>query len=80
VGWTHDSPGHCWWFNRFDESFHHGQNIVENFRSIESKNGIVEATKVHHFAHRYAKAKEGVKDRIVYHSAILVEWSHGKHR
>ena len=39
----------------------------------------MEATVVSHFAHRYAKAKEGVKDRIVYHSAILVEWSHGKH-
>mmetsp|Transcript_27353 Transcript_27353/g.51868 ORF Transcript_27353/g.51868 Transcript_27353/m.51868 type:complete len:505 (+) Transcript_27353:196-1710(+) len=78
-GWSADSPGHVWWFHPSDETFFHGKNIIDNFRSLEAKEGVVEATVVSHFAHRYAKAKEGVKDRIVYHSAILVEWSHGKH-
>ncbi|GMH80941.1 hypothetical protein TL16_g08759 [Triparma laevis f. inornata] len=78
-GWTPDSPGHVWWFNQFNETCFHGKNIIDNFRSLEAKEGIIEATQVHHFAHRYAKAKEGVKDRVVYHSAILLEWSHAKH-
>lgn len=40
----------------------------------------VTATHVHLFSHRYARGKpEGTKDQLTYHSAILIEWSHGKH-
>lgn len=31
----------------------------------------------HVFAHRYAKAREGVKDRLTYHAAVLIEWEGG---
>ena len=38
-------------------------------------------TKVHHFAHRYAKAKgqgETAKDRLTWHCGCLLEWSDGR--
>ena len=35
--------------------------------------------RAHLFAHRYAKKKESNKDRLTYHSAVLLEWDHGEH-
>lgn len=41
----------------------------------------VSAVMVHHFAHRYAKAKgakETAKDRLTWHCGCAIEWSDGR--
>ena len=35
--------------------------------------------RAHHIAHRYAKSNgEGLKDKVLYHALVLLEWSHGE--
>ena len=37
------------------------------------------AVRVHLFSHRYGRPKETRKDKLTYHSAILLEWDHAKY-
>jgi hypothetical protein len=35
------------------------------------------ATKCHFFSHRYANETETIRDRMIYHCGVLLEWDHG---
>ncbi len=78
IGFNPDAPGHFWWYNMLETGkLFQGYEAARHFDAVD-KDDPVTAVKVHHFAHRYSKAKESTKDRVVYHGAILVEWNHGK--
>ena len=34
--------------------------------------------RAHFFSHRYAKVSEDVRDRLTYHTGVLLEWDHGR--
>jgi hypothetical protein len=79
-GWTEDSPGYMWWLSHKSladaPALFHGTDAADYFNTSSHGNRAV-ATRCHHFAHRYARAKETAKDQLVYHCCILVEWDHG---
>ena len=76
-GYSAQSAGFVWWsFARRPEGalLRHGEEIVHELRSLEAR-----ATTVHLFSHRYARGKpESTKDKLTYHSAVIVEWDHGR--
>ena len=77
-GWSKESPGFVLWFKACNESgpkVYHGEDILEACR-LEPE---VFATRVHCFAHRYPVSVETIRNRIFYHTAILMEWDHGRH-
>lgn len=78
-GYAPDVPGFVWWYfqTRPQPSLAHGENIFAALQQGPTPGAT--ATRVHLFAHRYARLHETAKDRILYHAAILLEWSHGAH-
>eukprot|EP00435_Cladocopium_sp_Y103_P060145 s241_g21.t3 len=77
IGWGPTSPGFVLWYpGLLDGSLRHGTDITAFARS-DSTCSAATATSCHFFTHRYAKATEGLKDRLIWHGAVLVEWSHG---
>lgn len=86
-GWSESSPYYAWWFLRLDPekpSVVFGDEMIRNLRQSlnTSESDMPIATNVHLFAHRYALGegrREGPKDLVTYHSAILLEWDHGLH-
>lgn len=77
IGWGATSPGFVLWYpGLLDGSLRHGTHITVFARS-DSTCSAANATSCHFFTHRYAKATEGLKDRLIWHGAVLVEWSHG---
>lgn len=76
-GWAPASPGFVFWYPALlDGCLRPGQDMTDFARS-DSTCSSAKATRCHFISHRYAKATEGLKDRIVWHGVILVEWSHG---
>ena len=81
VGYAPGVPGFVWWYfggkGSHDARFAHGEDILAAVAQEEQP--MMEATFVHMFSHRYARGAkaETAKDRITYHSAILLEWAHG---
>lgn len=74
-GWSLESPGFAFWY----ESQHpegprltYGSNVVKTV-------GDDKCTALHMLSHRYAVAKESAKDKVTYHSFVLLEWEHGKY-
>lgn len=83
-GYSKASPGHVYWYAPFRNGgarVAHGIRILNAIRTDakNNKEQIPKATKAHFFGHRYAKIKEGVKDRITYHTGVFIEWDHGKY-
>lgn len=91
-GWTSDSPGFVWWYEAqrtLGARLSHGEDMIRNLRDDVNAgtrfgaDGMPTATHVHHFAHRYARPGKGghetAKQKLTYHGAILLEWSHGRH-
>jgi hypothetical protein len=87
-GWTKESKGFVWWYeSRRNFSggsrLSHGEDMITNITmDVEHYNWAMPiATTIHHFAHRYARpGKHGYetnKQKLTYHGAILLEWSHG---
>ncbi|CAJ1356068.1 unnamed protein product, partial [Effrenium voratum] len=77
VGWSSSSPGFVLWYaGGLGGRFLHGKDMVAFAQGNSTCTSAV-ATKAHFFTHRYAKATEGIKDRLIWHGAVLVEWSHG---
>lgn len=76
-GYTAGNPGFLWWFLSQREAplLAHGEAI---FAAL-GEAARAQATRVHLFSHRYALKKESAKDKLTYHSAILLEWDHGRH-
>jgi len=86
-GWSESSPCYVWWFLRLNPEkplVVFGDGMIRNLRQSlkTSEFDMPTATNVHLFAHRYALGegrREGPKDLVTYHSAILLEWDHGLH-
>ena len=55
----------------------HGGGMLSALQDELGSTAEPTATAAHLFAHRYARKTETNKDRITYHSAVLLEWSHG---
>ena len=84
-GYAPDVPGFVWWYfqTRPSPSLAHGEDIYAALQqqgrtTRGGATATATATRVHLFAHRYARAHETAKDRILYHAGILLEWSHGE--
>lgn len=78
-GYSRESPGAAFWFmSQLEEAqVHYGTNMVAAAKAL----GDPEAVRIHSFAHRYARGKkpETTKDKITWHTMMLMEWSHGKY-
>lgn len=81
-GWSTSSPGYVWWFlgQRKEPLMRHGEDIIRQVQadSKEHKTPEPVVSNIHLFSHRYARLKEKNKDKLTYHSAILLEWDHGR--
>mmetsp|Transcript_8684 Transcript_8684/g.14099 ORF Transcript_8684/g.14099 Transcript_8684/m.14099 type:complete len:115 (+) Transcript_8684:1262-1606(+) len=56
-----------------------GTKMIRNLRNylIREHESEPIAVRIHHFAHRYSyKRAETIKDQLVYHAGVLVEWDH----
>mmetsp|Transcript_17316 Transcript_17316/g.40637 ORF Transcript_17316/g.40637 Transcript_17316/m.40637 type:complete len:540 (-) Transcript_17316:273-1892(-) len=82
-GWSRESPGFVWWYfaqNQTGPQFAFGKDIQ---RMLERRKAtgkpVPQAVAAHVFAHRYALGgrREDRRERITYHTAVLVEWDHG---
>ena len=72
-GWSPDSPGFAFWYESQkvpQKSLTYGTNMIE---SVDDR---PICTQVHMIAHRYAHEKENAKDKLTYHSLVLLEWTH----
>lgn len=87
-GWTESSKGFVWWFEsqrKQGPRLTHGENMVSTLHSDVSAGLTVdsECTNIHMFTHRYARprnnGKETRKEKLTYHSCILLEWDHGEY-
>lgn len=86
-GWSQSSPGFVYWV----EGQHvggkvnppltvtYGTNIIERFKCPEEEDIV--STRVHMISHRYATGGrvETQKEKLTYHSLILLEWNHKKY-
>lgn len=67
----------------------HGEDMIRRLEADTAAGrfgdvtAVPTATRIHHFAHRYARpgrnGYETAKQKLTYHGAILLEWSHGLH-
>ena len=76
IGWSKESPGFVFWYEPLNDHgprLNYGTNIVSTMSDHEI------CTMVHMVSHRYAVAKETPKDRLTYHSIVLLEWNHGNY-
>jgi len=77
IGYSPASLGHFWWLKFSPSNFNShqpAQNLLHGISNDWSDD--IKVSGAHHFSHRYAKKKETTKDKLVYHSAILLEWTH----
>lgn len=73
IGWSPESPGFLFWF----EAQRPEPRVTYGMRAIEEV-GDERCTMVHMISHRYAVAKETPKDKLTWHSVVMLEWEHGK--
>mmetsp|Transcript_26534 Transcript_26534/g.64671 ORF Transcript_26534/g.64671 Transcript_26534/m.64671 type:complete len:484 (+) Transcript_26534:125-1576(+) len=73
-GWAPGNLGHVFWFEAQKETptLQYGCSMVATV-------GDEKCTAVHMISHRYYVAKESAKDKLTYHSVVLLEWEHGKY-
>lgn len=73
LGWAPDSPGYVLWFEAQNPEprLTYGLNMVKTAGHDKCKT-------VHMVSHRYFVKKETAKDKLTYHSLVLLEWEHGK--
>ncbi|KAL3908156.1 MAG: hypothetical protein SGILL_008593, partial [Bacillariaceae sp.] len=75
LGWSRESPGFVFWYEAQREA---GPRVVYGTNAVQQVGDDV-CTMVHMISHRYATARETPKDKLTYHSIVLLEWEHGKH-
>jgi hypothetical protein len=76
IGWSKDSPGFVFWYQPakpVGSQLSYGTKIVLAMSDDEI------CSMVHMVSHRYAVAKESAKDKLTYHSIVLLEWEHGRY-
>lgn len=84
IGYSNNNPGFLWWFRPLRQDgpkLGHGERLIKALEFDAEKTGepLERAMKVHFFAHRYAKKVETPKDKITYHTGVVIEWKHGKY-
>jgi hypothetical protein len=84
-GWSADSQGYFYWVTGREKgqssaplTVNYGTNLLEYFKCPEEEDPL--CVRVHMISHRYAMGKkaETQKDKLTYHSFVLLEWDHGK--
>ena len=75
-GWAKDRKGFIFWYESQNPQ---GPRLLYGPDIVQTTDGNDKCTMVHMFNHRYAVAREGPKDKITYHSIVLLEWEHGKY-
>lgn len=88
-GWSESSPGSFFWFFSQDKEpkMDYGTQMIKHLqnrhvRGLIAKSqdgGLPKAVRAHVFAHRYAKKHESARDKLTYHTAVLLEWDHGQY-
>mmetsp|Transcript_18337 Transcript_18337/g.44161 ORF Transcript_18337/g.44161 Transcript_18337/m.44161 type:complete len:412 (-) Transcript_18337:190-1425(-) len=75
IGWSPESRGFCWWYEQLrpEPRVLFGESMIAALDHADSK-----AVRVHLYAHRYPKSHESLKDRILWHALLLLEWDHQK--
>ena len=76
MGWSKDSPGFVFWYQPMNPNgslLNYGTKMVATMSNDEI------CTMVHMISHRYAVSKESPKDKLTYHSIVLLEWNHGEY-
>ena len=73
IGWSPDAPGFLYWFEWHKQRLSYGTNVV---KTVDDN---TYCTMVHMISHRYAVRKESTRDRLTYHSIVLLEWDHGEY-
>lgn len=71
-GWSKESPGFAFWY----ESQKPEKTLTYGTTMIQSVDESPICTNVHMIAHRYAHEKENAKDKLTYHTLVLLEWEH----
>lgn len=72
-GWSAASSGFCFWCEALRPA---GPRVTFGTQMTE-KLGPDKCTYIHMISHRYARVREGPRDRLTYHSVCLLEWEHG---
>lgn len=54
----------------------YGTGMLDSPQAVSEEFMCAKATMAYHFGHRYAKVKEGIKDRLTWHAGVLLEWDH----
>lgn len=77
IGWSEASPGYCYWFEATQQPtprFSYGTNMLHTV-----SDALDRVSHVHMISHRYAVRIESPRDKITYHSVVLLEWEHGEY-
>jgi len=72
-GWSQESPGFCFWYEAQKEQ----PTLTYGTQMIQDVDPDPICTNLYMVSHRYARAKETTKDKLTYHSLVLLEWDHG---
>lgn len=73
VGWSRDSPGFVYWCEPHKDRLTYGTNMVSTLSRDDT------CTMVHMISHRYAVKRESPRDKLTYHTIVLLEWNHGQY-
>jgi hypothetical protein len=76
IGWSEDNPGFVFWYEAVRPD---GSQLKYGTKMVRSMSDDDICTMVHMVSHRYAVRKESPKDKLTYHSIVLLEWDHGKY-
>ena len=71
TGWSRNSPGFAYWFESHLPRMTYGTNLLHTLSHRD------QCTMVHMMSHRYAVERESPRDKLTYHSIVLLEWNHG---
>jgi hypothetical protein len=74
IGWSPESPGFAFWFEP-----QHGHRLTYGTKLKQVLSHDDQCTMVHMISHRYAIERESPRDKLTYHSIVLLEWDHGQY-
>jgi len=72
--WSKTQPGFAFWYAKHANKLTYGTGMLAAAAAAKQPET---ATKCHFFSHRYANETETIRDRMIYHCGVLLEWDHG---
>lgn len=75
-GWSRKSLGFAFWF---EAQRVEAPRLLYGTDMVKLLSDNDKCTRVHMISHRYAVARESPRDRLTYHSIVLLEWETGKY-